>query len=62
MNVNVRDYNAHIYSRMRQWWTLAGSGLNKSDRTKARKNFRALVRKHPELAKEYGFDSKSVQA
>ena len=62
MNVNPLDYPSHIAIRMRQWFEVAGAGINQTDRTKARKNFRALVRKYPEIAKESGFDLGSVQA
>jgi hypothetical protein len=62
MNVNERDYVDHILIRMRQWCEVAGMGINQSDRTKARKNFRALVRKYPELAEANGFSLASVEA
>lgn len=62
MNVRPSDYTDHIIIRLRQWWELAGMGINQSDRTRARKNFRALVRKYPELAKARGFDLESVEA
>jgi hypothetical protein len=62
MNVNARDYVDHILIRMRQWREVAGMGINQSDRTKARKNFRVLVRKYPEIARAHGFDLESVQA
>jgi len=62
MNVNPQNYVDHIAIRLRRWWEVAGMGINQSDRTKARKNFRALVRKYPDLAQAHGFTLDSVEA
>jgi hypothetical protein len=60
MNVNKRDFAYCIAIRIRQWWDVAGNGINLHDRARARKNFRALVRKYPEIAKASGFSLDDV--
>lgn len=62
MNANPNDYTDHIAIRIRQWWEVAGAGIKQSDRAKARKNFRALVRRYPEIAKAQGFSIEDVRA
>lgn len=59
--MNANNYNDYIVIRMRDWCEVAGLGINQSDRTRARKNFRALVRKYPELAQAHGYELDSVQ-
>lgn len=62
MNANPTNYEVYIVNHIRRWWEVAGMGINQSDRRRARKNYRALVRKYPELAKAHRYDLGSVQA
>lgn len=54
MNVNSRDYAAHIMAKMRDWENISTQGLDKTTRARARKNLLYLIRKYPQLAKRAG--------
>ncbi len=55
MNMNKRDYTVVITNRMMMWFDVMQRGLNQSDRQKASRNLRRLIRKYPEIAARLGF-------
>jgi hypothetical protein len=59
---DVRKRNTQHFAELRRtekirhWWVVAKEG-KKSERPLARRNYRRLVRKYPELARRNGFDT-----
>jgi hypothetical protein len=45
---------------MTEWLKLASWGLNPWDRVKARRNYLLLVRRHADIAEQFGFSEENL--
>lgn len=60
MNVKPENYVFVVISKMNSWLELAFWGLNPWDRVKGRKNYRELIRRHADIAEQYGFSEENL--